>query len=320
MQVDVEAYRLMRAGRLLEALKLAEQAVAGVRVCVPGHSFLASILLQLGRTRDALEVVDRAAGLGGGGADAYDGLAYVCMALDRHAQANDLYHRAAELSPRTPRHWYNLACSERSFGRLTEAEAACDRVIALDDSQHATYLLRSELRVQTTQANHIEELQTQLAGAGKDAGAVKFLAYALAKELDDVRRFDEAFHWFAAGARACRSQMTYDIAEDERKLRRIAEVYPRDAVAVPRRDSSGRAGDHDGSRDIFIGHREAADELFVLGRDPPRTAGREHPARQPAHLSTAVSRCFEPLFGDAFPFHVRLPGAGALLRRRISGS
>jgi tetratricopeptide (TPR) repeat protein len=174
------------------------------------------------------------------------------MALDRHEQANELYHRATRLSPRTPKYWYNLACSERSFGRLTEAEAACDRVIALDDAQHATYLLRSELRVQTTQANHIEELQNQLARSGQAAGARKFLAYALAKELDDVRRCDEAFHWFSAGALARRSQITYDIAEDEHKLRRIAEVYPRDAVAVPRRDSFGRAGGHDGSRDIFI--------------------------------------------------------------------
>jgi hypothetical protein len=37
MPVDGQAYRLMRAGRLLEALKLAEQAVAGARECLPGH-------------------------------------------------------------------------------------------------------------------------------------------------------------------------------------------------------------------------------------------------------------------------------------------
>jgi tetratricopeptide (TPR) repeat protein len=250
--VDGEAYRLMRAGRPLEALKPAEAAVAGARVCLPGHGFLASILLQLGRTRDAVQVIDRAAGLGAGSAEAYDGLAYVCMVLGRHEQANELYHRATRLSPGTPKYWYNLACSERSFGRLTEAEAACDRVIALDHAQHATYLLRSELRVQTTQANHIEELQAQLARGDQTAGARKFLAYALAKELDDVRRFDEAFHWFAAGARARRSQMTYDIAEDEHKLRRIAEVFPRDAVAIRRRGSSAGEGGHDGSGDIFI--------------------------------------------------------------------
>jgi tetratricopeptide (TPR) repeat protein len=250
--VDSQAYRLMRAGRLLEALPLAEKAVAGARACLPGHSFLASILQQLGRTGDALRVVDAALELESGAAEAYDGLAYVCIALDRHGQANDLYRRATELSPQIPRHWYNLACSERSFGRLTEAEAACDRAIALDQAQYATYLLRSELRVQTPQANHIEELHSRLGRAGQDVRARMFLAYALAKELDDVRRFDEAFHWFVAGARARRSQITYDIAGDERKLRRIAEVFARDAAAGPRREDSAGAQDNGGSRCIFI--------------------------------------------------------------------
>src|SRR5580698_853006 len=48
------------------------------------------------------------------------------------------------------------------LGRADEAEAACDRAIALDAGQYPSYLLRSELRVQTAAANHIDELQRQL--------------------------------------------------------------------------------------------------------------------------------------------------------------
>ncbi len=227
----------MRAGRFREALPLAERAVAGARICLPGHSLLASILLQLGRRRDAEQVVACASELEAGVAEAYDGLAYVSMALDRHECANALYRRAIELSPRSPRFWYNLACSERGLGRLTEAEAACDRCLALDPGQHPTYLLRSELRVQAPEVNHIEELRARLAAPGLDARARTFLGYALAKELDDLRRFDEAFHWFAAAAEARRSQILYDIADDERKLRRIAEVFPRSATPQPQADS-----------------------------------------------------------------------------------
>ncbi len=128
-----------------------------------------------------------------GVADAYDGLAYVSMALNRHERANALYRRAAALSPQTPRFWYNVACSERSLGRLAEAEEACDRCIALDPAQYPVYLLRSELRVQAPEANHIEELQARLAGPGLDDRARTLLGYALAKELDDVRRFDGRF-------------------------------------------------------------------------------------------------------------------------------
>jgi tetratricopeptide (TPR) repeat protein len=250
--IDNEAYRLMRAGRFSEALPLAERAVAGARVCLPGHGFLASILLQLGRARDAEQVVAQAATLETGAAEAYDGLAYVSVALGRHERANAMYRRATELSPQTPRYWYNLACSERGFGRLAEAEEACDRGIALDAAQYRTYLLRSELRVQAVAENHIAELQALVARPDLDKPARTFLGYALAKELDDVRRFDEAFYWFAAAAQARRSQMTYDIAGDEHRLRRIAEVFPGNAGGSVQCRLRGSPPRQEAARCIFI--------------------------------------------------------------------
>ncbi len=247
--VDIEAYRLVRAGKLEEALPRAALAVRGALACVAGHSFLASILLRLGRTAEAEAVVSRAAELESGEADAYDGLAYVSIELGRHERANQFYRRAAAQSPRTPRYWYNLACSDRSLGRLAEAEESCNRCIALDPAQYPTYLVRSELRVQAPDANHIDDLQARLAQAGSDARARAFLGYALAKELDDVGRFDEAFPWFAAAAGARRSQLTYDVADDERRLRRIAQAF---AGGAPQGARAQEAERDAASRCIFV--------------------------------------------------------------------
>jgi tetratricopeptide (TPR) repeat protein len=238
---EIEAYRLMCAGRLNEALTFAERAVAGKRMCVPAHGMLATILLRLGRPREAETVVLRALECEPGIADAFDGLAHVSLLLGQYQRSNALYRRAVELSPDTARFWYNLASSERSFGRLAEAEAACDRAIALDAAQYATYLLRSELRVQTSEANHIEELRALLARPGIDDRARVPLGYALAKELDDLKRFDEAFQWFSAAAGARRRHLSYDVAVDERKLERIKQVFPRETVhSASRRGGSGR--------------------------------------------------------------------------------
>jgi tetratricopeptide (TPR) repeat protein len=253
---DIEAYRLLKAGRILEALPVAERAVADKRMCVPSHGLLATILLRLGRASDAAALVARAAELPSGIADAYDGLAYVSIALGCHEQANALYRRATELAPNTPRFWYNLACSHRSLGRLAEAEAACDRSIASDPAQFPSYLLRSELRVQTPEFNHVEELQQHLAAAASDYRATMFLGYALGKELDDLERFDEAFGWFSAAARARRSRLQYAVSSDEEKLRRIAAVYGGGATAdAPRADAAARPDrprDIDSSQYIFI--------------------------------------------------------------------
>lgn len=242
---DIEAFRLMRAGRLAEALVLAQRAVAGKSVCTCAHGLLATILVLLGRAPEADAVIEHAAALAPAGADACDALAYVSMNLGHHVRANALYRRAVELAPGTPRHWYNLAASERSFGRLAQAEAACDRAIALDEHEYRSYLLRSELRVQTPGDNHVAQLRERLSRPGLADGARVSLGYALGKELDDLQRFDEAFHWFSQAARTRRRHLSYDIAVDERKLRRIAEAFPRGAPP-PRAD-----GD-DSGRFIFI--------------------------------------------------------------------
>jgi tetratricopeptide (TPR) repeat protein len=247
-----EAFRLAQAGRVDEALPFAERAVDGAEECLPAHGFLASLLLKLGRPHEAERIVAQAVELAPGGADAYDGLANVSMALGQHDRANALYQRATQLAPNDPRFWYNLACSERSLGKLIEAEAACDRGIALDRNQYPTYLLRSELRVQHTSANHIEELQAQLTRAGGDYRALIFLGYALGKELDDVARFDEAFRWFATAAQARRSRLEYNVATDEGKLLRIAELYTRDFVAQPRGAPAEPQTIREHSRYIFI--------------------------------------------------------------------
>ena len=85
---DAQAFRLMRAGRLAEALPLAERAVAGRAACSPAHGLLATILLRLGRTEDADAVVESAMRSAPGIAESYDALAYVSLALGRHERAN----------------------------------------------------------------------------------------------------------------------------------------------------------------------------------------------------------------------------------------
>jgi len=248
---EAEAFRLMRAGQPAQALEFAQRAVAGRTVCSPSHGLLATILLRLGRRRDADAVIESAVKLPPGVADAYDALAYVSLALDRHERANTLYRRAVELAPTVARHWYNLASSERSFGRLTQAEDACNRAIALDATEYPSYLLRSELRRQTAVHNHIDPLRRALARPDLEDRARVFLGYALGKELDDLGEYEQAFESFAAAAGTRRRRLSYDIAVDERKLRRIAEAFPR-ADAFQRGSGAVSGGTEESSRYVFI--------------------------------------------------------------------
>ena len=247
---DVEALEFLRAGRLREAEHKAREAVAGARVCLPAHGLLASILFKQGNLEAAEHEVVSALGLSAGDGDAYDGLAFVSMQMGRHERANALYQRAVERAPADPRLWYNLASSERTFGRLERAADACTHAIALDPAQYPSYLLRSELRVQTPDDNHIVELERQLALSRSNDRAQMFLGYAVAKELDDLGRYDEAFRWFAHAAATRRRHLAYDVATDERKLEQIARVFSSSSSSDAGAQAAAAAGES--GRFVFI--------------------------------------------------------------------
>jgi len=159
----------------------------------------------------------RLSNAGTGSPDAYDALAHVSMLLGNHERSNVLYRRVSNSPPGMRASGTTSLRASRSFGRLKEAEIACNRVIALDPTHFASYLLRSELRVQSEEANHVAELQSALCRPGLDEQARVPLGYALAKELDDLMRYDEAFGWFHEAARIRRRHLAYDVAVDERK-------------------------------------------------------------------------------------------------------
>jgi tetratricopeptide (TPR) repeat protein len=228
--LNAAALRLMNAGRLEEAREAASRAADGLEACMPVHALLAMILFQLNEREAAESVIDHAAALSTGVADGYDALAFVSLQLGLHERSNELYRRTAEVAPGEARFWYNLATSERSFGRLTAAEAACQRAIDVNTTSYQSYLLRSELCVQSTTSNHVEELLKLASDPGLDDRGRMFLAYAVAKELDDLGRYDEAFRWFHIGATTRRRHLSYSVAVDEDKLARIATTFTAELV------------------------------------------------------------------------------------------
>jgi tetratricopeptide (TPR) repeat protein len=228
--LNAAALRLMNAGRLEEARDTASRAVEGLDECMPSHALLAMILFQLNDRRAAESVIEHAAALPAGVADGYDALAFVSLQLGLHERSNMLYRRATQSAPADSRFWYNFATSERAFGRLIAAEAACQRAIDVDATSYQSYLLRSELCVQTATSNHVDELLKLASDPRLDDRGRMFLAHAVAKELDDLGRYDEAFRWFHIGASTRRRHLSYDVAVDEDKLAQIASTFTADLV------------------------------------------------------------------------------------------
>lgn len=181
----------------------------------------------------------------------------------RPETAHAAFERAARLEPASAQAQANLAAAARFLGRLEEAEAAYDRVIAADPAAWAAWRDRSELRRQTPDRNHIADLERVLAGAGPPAAGRVQLLYALGKEQEDLGGYERAFAAFDQGAKLRRAHMRYDAAEDIAGLEHIARIF--DAAAC----APGDAGSAGADAPIFIlGLPRAGSTLLeqMLGR------------------------------------------------------
>jgi tetratricopeptide (TPR) repeat protein len=204
------------------------------------------------------------------------------------------YDAAVALAPGNAHFLYNRAAVRRFLGQLAEAELDYDRVIALKPGDFEAYRNRSDLRTQTAARNHIVELERLVAGNLPHWRAEVQLRHALAKEYEDVGRYDESFEQLSRGASKRRQFMKYDVAADVATVDWIIEAFP-----------SGPAGpDPTAAADspIFIvGLPRSGTTLVerILGNHSQMTSGGEL-----NHFALSLV--------DA----VRGPGPGAALPRR----
>lgn len=143
--------------------------------------------------------------------------------LNLHVDAERCYARAAALAPDEPEALYNWATCLTALGQLETAEQLLDRVIAVAPDDHDAYYNRSTLRRQTAERNHVDELRHVLSTSPLPARIA--LGYALAKELEDLRRYPESFAALKDAADTRRSVLSYRVEDDVATMAQIARAF-----------------------------------------------------------------------------------------------
>lgn len=172
-------------------------------------------------------------------------IAGMYLQCGQHEAAGRCYARAVELQPDNPDYLYNLATSRTAFGDLEGAERLFSRAIELNPRDCGAWLNRSILRRRTPEDNHVEPLQRQLARLTPGDPERVQLYFALARELEDLGRYDEAWSYLQQGAHQRRLSMRYDVAQDEASMAAIARNF--DAARL-----NDAAAGYPSQRPIFI--------------------------------------------------------------------
>jgi tetratricopeptide (TPR) repeat protein len=159
------------------------------------------------------------------------GLGLLLTELGRRADALQYYRQAAHLEPENARHYYNLGSLQRTLGDFEGAEKNFKKTIELNPVDYEAWKLRSELKRQSADDNHVAELEALLEEGIEDNKGAANVCYALAKELEDLGEADRSFAYLERGASARRRQMQYELKRDLDTISTIRRVFSKEQLA-----------------------------------------------------------------------------------------
>jgi Flp pilus assembly protein TadD len=217
----------LQRGRPDAAIVCANRAVALMPKDPIALILRAKCLFVSGEAPQALEAAETASNIIDDAPEALDALGAIFGLLGLHQRAKAFFLRAVAARPEVPQYLFNLAATERMTGALNLAETHCDAAIALDRNHALAYYLRSDLRLQTVDRNHILEMEA-LIRDGKLAWASEaMLRFALAKEYEDLESHDRAFDHVEAGCDLQHRSMALDRAAEIAEIDRIIHTHTR---------------------------------------------------------------------------------------------
>ncbi len=182
--------------------------------------------------REALGEARRALALGGLDAMSLDTVGIVLTQNNAHAEAAEAFAGAVASMPGVASYHFNVAISLAFSGRLEEAERAYEACIARDPHHWKAHLALSQHRPNTAECNHLGRLRSLLATTAMEPQAALHLNLALAKELEDIGEYGEAFAHLSAGKAAGGRLERYQPAREQALFEALHEAFQVREVAT----------------------------------------------------------------------------------------
>lgn len=337
-------------GRTLQDQERFTEAAACYRAVIAiapryadAHCNLGYVLTMSGDLHTAAKHGREAVALSPDYADAYNNLGYTLQALGDFEGAKASYAQALVHEPCYASAHNNLGNLHKDLGDLAAAEASYRRAIDIQPDFARAYFNLADIKTFTARDDDFTAIAGQLAATPDARGHAHYLHFALAKALEDLRAYDEAFVHFEAGNRLKRASLVYDEAKLVGYLRDMARLYdaplfarfadagdPSDApifiVGMPRAGSTlveqilashasvhggGERLDFDAAMASILPPASAAARVEGLAPAQLRALGADYLARLPA-LPPGRSRITDKLpanFMHAGLIHLALPRA-----------
>ncbi len=139
--------------------------------------------------------------------------------------------KALERFPENPQLLADVARAEFHVNRIDDAEEHLATLLRIEPFHPGALHLRSILRTQSIERNHVADLEQRLQREPGRLNLVVAASFALAKEYEDLQQYEHAFAALSRGARAYRSTLRYDSASELAAHAAIREKFTAQAFA-----------------------------------------------------------------------------------------
>ncbi|WP_241233476.1 tetratricopeptide repeat-containing sulfotransferase family protein [Altericroceibacterium xinjiangense] len=200
------------AGQIAKAVPMIEAAVE----LGPKAEYLAQLarlLILLHRDGEAADAAERAMTLAPNDPLTLDTIGCVLARLGRHEQSIAPFSAAVAAEPANLEYRYNLAAAQGFTGRVDKARTHYENILTKDLGNARAHYALAILSRQTDQSNHVRRLKAALGVSTSPDDRLR-IGYALAKELEDIGKPEEAFQHLAQANTTHKRRIGYNFAHD----------------------------------------------------------------------------------------------------------
>lgn len=214
-------------GHLNEAERLLRTALEQAPGFVPLYINLATLLQDLGRTDEAIALLDGLLTQDPSHRVVLSFKAGMLAGARRSAEALNEYERLIACAPKAVDGWTNYADLLKAYGRADDAVAAYRKALALDPGYGQAWWGLASLGTIQLQIDDVDVIRDSLAVPTDDLNRL-LLHFALGRALGDGRCYDESFRHYAAANELRSKLIPYDPSHVEEMVRGARSVFTRE--------------------------------------------------------------------------------------------
>ncbi len=224
------SFLMMQVNNSRDALRAIEKALA----IFPSDKYYlqkAQCLVALNDISGAKKIAKQLLSVSFLNADLHHDLGMLFERLGQYPEALSEFNKAIAIDPIPAEYHFNKAAIQRYLGDVIGANDSFGKAIELNPTDYEAYLSRSNLNRQKPEDNNIGQIKSAINRAENSEPNKTDshpLYYALAKELEDLERYNESFNALQTASQKKRQKMQYSVKTDLDIIEGIRNVFTKE--------------------------------------------------------------------------------------------